>query len=187
MNELIYYEVQHKDASGNVTTGGPKVLTSVADVAAGQTKNYSGLAKGIEDDLHVGDRIVVWAVDSGGMTSVNHEHTDLVERAAEISKKVKNITNGDSSFKTETDYKPGDTVEYQGTLKNLKTKVALPKGAIITDELDSNLTVKGDVTLRLLCQESGHKSTNKFDFQFKLLNLIFGGRSFSPVQILKTL
>ncbi|MCS8617531.1 hypothetical protein A4W74_04580 [Latilactobacillus curvatus] len=39
----------------------------------------------------------------------------------------------------------------------------------------------------LLCQESGHKSTNKFDFQFKLLNLIFGGRSFSPVQILKTL
>ncbi|MEJ1317775.1 hypothetical protein QY886_00320 [Latilactobacillus sakei] len=33
MNELIYYEVQHKDASGNVTTGGPKVLTSVADVA----------------------------------------------------------------------------------------------------------------------------------------------------------
>ncbi|USG07212.1 hypothetical protein A4W83_00800 [Latilactobacillus sakei] len=40
---------------------------------------------------------------------------------------------------------------------------------------------------RLLCQESGHKSTNKFDFQFKLLNLIFGGRSFSPVQILKTL
>ncbi|MDG2982067.1 hypothetical protein, partial [Latilactobacillus curvatus] len=31
---------------------------------------------------------------------------------------------------------------------------------------------------RLLCQESGHKSTNKFDFQFKLLNLIFGGRSF---------
>ncbi|WP_035187142.1 terminase gpP N-terminus-related DNA-binding protein, partial [Latilactobacillus curvatus] len=25
----------------------------------------------------------------------------------------------------------------------------------------------------LLCQESGHKSTNKFDFQFKLLNLIF--------------
>ncbi|MGV3336619.1 hypothetical protein, partial [Latilactobacillus curvatus] len=26
---------------------------------------------------------------------------------------------------------------------------------------------------RLLCQESGHKSTNKFDFQFKLLNLIF--------------
>ncbi|MEJ1299786.1 hypothetical protein QY880_05325 [Latilactobacillus sakei] len=147
MNELIYYEVQHKDASGNVTTGGPKVLTSVADVAAGQTKNYSGLAKGIEDDLHVGDRIVVWAVDSGGMTSVNHEHTDLVERAAEISKKVKNITNGDSSFKTETDYKPGDTVEYQGTLKNLKTKVALPKGAIITDELDSNLTVKGDVTL----------------------------------------
>ncbi|MCS8582047.1 hypothetical protein EFE20_05735, partial [Latilactobacillus curvatus] len=31
----------------------------------------------------------------------------------------------------------------------------------------------------LLCQESGHKSTNKFDFQFKLLNLIFGGRSFS--------
>ena len=40
---------------------------------------------------------------------------------------------------------------------------------------------------RLLCQESGHKSTSKFDFQFKLLNLIFGGRSFSPVQILKTL
>ncbi|UNC22272.1 hypothetical protein FXV74_10205 [Latilactobacillus sakei] len=39
----------------------------------------------------------------------------------------------------------------------------------------------------LLCQESGHKSANKFDFQFKLLNLIFGGRSFSPVQILKTL
>lgn len=39
----------------------------------------------------------------------------------------------------------------------------------------------------LLCQESGHKSTSKFDFQFKLLNLIFGGRSFSPVQILKTL
>ena len=43
------------------------------------------------------------------------------------------------------------------------------------------------VEARLLCQESGHKSTNKFDFQFKLLNLIFGGRSFSPVQILKTL
>ena len=43
------------------------------------------------------------------------------------------------------------------------------------------------VGLRLLCQESGHKSTNKFDFQFKLLNLIFRGRSFSPVQILKTL
>lgn len=45
----------------------------------------------------------------------------------------------------------------------------------------------GDYVGRLLCQESGHKSTNKFDFQFKLLNLIFGGRSFSPVQILKTL
>ncbi|TJY20815.1 hypothetical protein FCF11_08945 [Latilactobacillus curvatus] len=44
-----------------------------------------------------------------------------------------------------------------------------------------------EIHTRLLCQESGHKSTNKFDFQFKLLNLIFGGRSFSPVQILKTL
>ena len=44
-----------------------------------------------------------------------------------------------------------------------------------------------DIDGGLLCQESGHKSTNKFDFQFKLLNLSFGGRSFSPVQILKTL
>ncbi|PKX71091.1 hypothetical protein CUR35_09390 [Latilactobacillus sakei] len=51
----------------------------------------------------------------------------------------------------------------------------------------SRLLIQSDFRWRLLCQESGHKSTNKFDFQFKLLNLIFGGRSFSPVQILKTL
>lgn len=55
------------------------------------------------------------------------------------------------------------------------------------DQLREELTKKNQELYGLLCQESGHKSTNKFDFQFKLLNLIFGGRSFSPVQILKTL
>lgn len=53
--------------------------------------------------------------------------------------------------------------------------------------MDTVKVTEGYKAIWLLCQESGHKSTNKFDFQFKLLNLIFGGRSFSPVQILKTL
>ncbi len=63
----------------------------------------------------------------------------------------------------------------------------------ITTNINGSITVKYTpgygiyIRKGLLCQESGHKSTNKFDFQFKLLNLIFGGRSFSPVQILKTL
>lgn len=58
----------------------------------------------------------------------------------------------------------------------------------LKEKLPEFFTKEGSFDLdRLLCQESGHKSTNKFDFQFKLLNLIFGGRSFSPVQILKTL
>ncbi|USG09947.1 hypothetical protein A4W84_05945 [Latilactobacillus sakei] len=107
--------------------------------------------------------------------------------------------------------KPNKKVEHDGrrdteadfTLKQYTTTTA--NGEKITKKktwfgyrlhliVDANyeLSVAYEVTKasegeRLLCQESGHKSTNKFDFQFKLLNLIFGGRSFSPVQILKTL
>ncbi|WP_338155274.1 DUF4391 domain-containing protein [Latilactobacillus sakei] len=66
-------------------------------------------------------------------------------------------------------------------------KIKIRKEKQLNRKIDMQMQLHGLKQQRLLCQESGHKSTNKFDFQFKLLNLIFGGRSFSPVQILKTL
>ncbi|MCT3529595.1 hypothetical protein EFR49_08765, partial [Latilactobacillus curvatus] len=90
-----------------------------------------------------------------------------------------------------------DATNEKNTQKIEKTKTVTPKNGImtLTDEKSKSKakTIKGYIYrsgndymvlnsekgYRLLCQESGHKSTNKFDFQFKLLNLIFGGRSFS--------
>lgn len=81
----------------------------------------------------------------------------------------------------------GDWHEDSDNLKAMKEEIKQLYYA-----LDHQQSIHVETTLAgrgkgLLCQESGHKSTNKFDFQFKLLNLIFGGRSFSTVQILKTL
>ncbi|PKX69960.1 hypothetical protein, partial [Latilactobacillus sakei] len=67
----------------------------------------------------------------------------------------------------------------QGSDNSEKTSQIIDSSKAITQvsgssqlRSSSQSIVQSSSEQRLLCQESGHKSTNKFDFQFKLLNLI---------------
>lgn len=141
--EQLKYQVQHT----NGTTDAAKNLTTVTNTTAGTPNDYVGTADATVDNLALGDRITVWAVDADGNPSVNKEYTDLVAPAVTANKQVKNVTTGETKYEDNTIASVKDEVGYQATISVEKTAtMALAKGAKLTDVLDKNLTAKAGMT-----------------------------------------
>lgn len=141
--EQLKYQVQH----ANGTTDAAKNLTTVTNTTAGTPNDYIGTADATVDNLALGDRITVWAVDADGNPSVNKEYTDLVAPAVTAKKQVKNVTTGETKYADNTIASVKDEVGYQATIcDEKKATMALAKGAKLTDVLDKNLTAKAGMT-----------------------------------------
>ncbi|MFL2081219.1 WxL domain-containing protein [Latilactobacillus sakei] len=108
---------------------------------------------------------MVWAIDADINTSINHEYTILVAPTASITKKVRNVTAGETTFKAKTNFVPGNEVEYQGTVAvDASASAALPAGAKITDILSSNLSKISKATLTYHNVAGGVSATQEVAF-----------------------
>ena len=156
------------------------IVTTGTSLAESSIKVDSDLALTSDQELSNEKQIVIRVSDQ---SKAQRDLGLTISEGAAFDRTTSNQLNKKSAYTAILDQKNNSN---QVILKQT-AQTAQTAENIENDSVNRQATTFKKEYLWLLCQESGHKSTNKFDFQFKLLNLIFGGRSFSPVQILKTL